>query len=88
LCEGFGGVSLELTLFLFFVFFCSFIFFEYIVFFISPAVALQSSAKETKSNLPDGWEELFDEAEGQAYYFNEATGETVWDIEEALKLNE
>jgi hypothetical protein len=53
-----------------------------------PAVALQSSAKETKSNLPDGWEELFDEAEGQAYYFNEATGETVWDIEEALKLNE
>lgn len=38
------------------------------------------SSRSSSTSVPlDGWESLFDDASGQPYYYNPATGETTWE---------
>lgn len=57
--------------------------------------ATEMSASVTTSNTTpvpphteDRWVELFDDASGSPYYYNEATGETSWEHPSAISAQE
>ena len=44
------------------------------------AIVEQEIVQQTASTLPDGWTQHIDTESGSPYYFNEATGEQVWEM--------
>eukprot|EP00940_MAST-03C_sp_MAST-3C-sp2_P002923 g2923.t1 len=39
----------------------------------------EAASKRRETDLPDGWEEAFDDASGCTYYYNSLIGESTWD---------